>query len=194
MIRLLITGLAAGIFVGCSSEESASSKTPSSQSSPASENSAEELLENASMTVAGLDLYMHSDKFTVHDTAKPTFWVHASKGELTGDESLWTLTDTQAVIYRDEEDDMRMQAKRGWFDQIKNTAQLSGGVTIESGTMKISTDEVNWDNEHGTVTSSSTTELQRGPTHITATSFTMIPKTGGIRLSRPQGTIYIGDL
>ncbi len=195
MIRGFLTGAALLAILGCSSEQPISDgAAPSPPSGVVEESPAETALKGASMTVAGLDLYMHDDAFTGQDTAEPTFWVHADQGELTGDESLWTLTRTRAVIYRDEEDDMHLNAKQGWFDQVRNTAQLSGGVTIESGPLRISTEQVEWDNEIGTVISSSTTELQRGATHITATSFTMTPKTGGILLDRPQGTIFIGDL
>jgi len=195
MIRHLTTGAIVLALLGCGSEPPVSNApAPSPPSDATPQHAAEEALTGASMAVAGLDLYMHDDAFTGQDTAEPTFWVHADQGELTGDESLWTLTDTQAVIYRDDEDDMHLTAKKGWFDQVRNTAQLSGGVTIESGPLRINTQRVDWDNALGTVTSENETELHNGATRLTAIGFTMSPDTGGIHLYQPRGTITFGEL
>jgi LPS export ABC transporter protein LptC len=195
MKRHVVAGLATLAIIGCGSEQPVSNApAPSPPPDAVTQNAAEEALQGASMTVAGLDLYMHDDAFTGQDTAEPTFWVHADQGELTGDESLWTLTTTQAVIYRDDEDDMRLNAKQGWFDQVRNTAQLSGEVTIDSGPLRISTEQVDWDNTLGTVTSENETELRNGTTRLTAIGFTMSPDTGGIHLYQPRGTITFGEL
>lgn len=141
------------------------------------------------MAISGMDLWMDDTSPTAGALRKPTIWVHADEAVMSEDAKAWSLVGARAVIYRNEEEDLKLKADRGRFDETNGIAQLSGGVEINAGKMVMKLSSIEWDNEARRAWSDSPVTVSSGTTELQASSLVLIPDEGVFVLSDVTGRI-----
>ena len=141
------------------------------------------------MAMTGMDLYLHDYRPTAGGARKPTIWVHSDEGEISTETSAWTLGRSRAVLYRENGEDIILQAMSGSFDETNETAQLSGGVNITTGSLAMELDEIEWDNEEGVARSSGPVTITQGRTLLSASSLVLNPAEDTMLLINGSGRI-----
>lgn len=193
--------LALVIAAGCSDPTPASRTPNSSPAVPATqpERTPEkprvkkpEVLAGLEAAVSEMDLYMHDIEPTGNERRMPTLWVHAASGELKPDNS-WALSDAQAVIYRDQDEDIRLRSKAGHFDESQKIAVLEGGVTVSAGEMELSTETVTYSNENRVVETLSPVTISDGNTMLLAEAAMLHPDEGEVTLTNVSGTLSLAE-
>lgn len=175
--------LAVGV-VSCTQSEPPQAEAPDSISVQSSE-----VAPQKSIVMAGMDLYMHDYLPTAGEARKPTFWVHAAEGELLEEEQVWALRETKAVIYRHGEEDLRLEADSGVFDEVNRVAHLLGRVRVHTASMDMEMAQIQWDNEASVAQSSEPLVLISGATRLYATGVILRPKDGTYELSQVSGRV-----
>lgn len=137
-----------------------------------------------------MDLYMHDISPTGDARRKPTLWVHAARGQLKPDSS-WTLADARAVIYREQNEDIRLESRLGSFDESKKVAVLEGGVKVDAGAVELQTDSVSYDNAKRVVQTHSPVQLSDGQTLLNAQGATLEPDDGSVTLTDVTGMLSL---
>lgn len=152
-----------------------------------------EALGGLEASVSDMDLYMHDIQPTGDVRRTPTLWVHAAHGQLKADSS-WALADASAVIYREHDEEIRLESKSGRFDESNKVAVLDGGVKVAAGGVHLSTDSVRYDNTHRVVQTIAPVELSDGKTTLNAEGATLEPEDGTVTLTNVSGTLSLdGD-
>lgn len=146
-----------------------------------------------SMVMRGIDLYMHDSAPTFGDTRNPTFWVHAESGNLSPDASLWELHIARAVIYRDNEDDLHIEADSGQFDQANQLAYLHDGVKATSGRLVVEIQDLEWDNKARIARSESAAEIRDGTNELSGRPVRIYPREDRMELGAGSGTIRLSQ-
>lgn len=141
------------------------------------------------ITMAGMDLYMHDYSPTAGEVRKPTFWVHAAKGELIEENQIWALTHTKAIVYRRGEEDLILEAAFGLFDEANKIAHLNGNVRIHTASMDMEMAQIQWDNEASVVRSLEPLDLIAGNTRLHAAGVILRPEDGTYELSEVSGRV-----
>lgn len=142
------------------------------------------------MDMTGMDLYMHDYAPTDGTPRKPSLWVHADRGQATEDAEVWKLTGAHAVIYGDPEkgtNDLTVDAEDGVFDRRNNVAQLRGTVLVETGSIRLALQEIEWDNTANLARSQSRVQVIEGDTALDAESLELDPDTGSFVLKNVSG-------
>lgn len=145
----------------------------------------------SAMIMKGVDLYMHDYTPTDGELRDPTFWVHAESGQLAEDEKIWALQSTRAVIYRDGDEDLVMEAREGWFDQERQVATLQGEVKLTAGSLVAELEELFWDNARGTATSDRPVRVTEGETRLSAEGLRITPDADSLVLRNGSGYVQL---
>lgn len=145
------------------------------------------------MEMRGLDLRMYSTEPTFGELRDPTFWVHAKRGRLEGELDVWSLEEARAIIYRDPEDDLRLEAQQGTFDQTNQVAVLSDGVRATSRDLVVELDDIEWNNEENVAWSDSPARVTSGSNRLTGASVAIYPRDDRIKLGRGSGDIQMAQ-
>ena len=154
----------------------------------------QETLPRNTMAMRGVDLRMYDYTPTAGELRDPTFWIHADAGQLAEGEKVWSLQKTQAVIYREDEEDLRIEALEGQFDQERQEAMLKGAVRITTGTLVVDLEDVFWKNEEGAATTSRPIHLTNGDTRLDAKALRIEPKKGSLILRDGSGYVPLKEV
>ncbi len=136
------------------------------------------------MAMRGLDLYMHDYTPTDGELRDPTFWVHADSGQLAEGEKVWSLQGTRVVIYRDDDEDLVVEALEGKVDLDRQVAELRGAVRLTTGSLIVDLEDLLWENEKGSATSERPIHLVDGDTRLDAES---------LLIKRDEGLLILGE-
>lgn len=199
MMMRSIAALCVLILAGCASQDEPQDAAPAPETAEAIvqahsvDASVRESLGGIEAAVSDMDLYMHDIAPTGDERRMPTLWVHAAEGQLKADNS-WALADAHAVIYREQDEDIRLESRTGSFDESKKVAMLKGGVKVAAGGMELSTDSVSYDNAHRLVQTHAPVKLSDGKTLLNAEMATLEPEGGIVTLTNVSGTLSLdGD-
>lgn len=144
------------------------------------------------MAMSGINLRMYELDATLGALQKPTLWVHAESGQLESGDSVWSLQGADAVIYRDEQENLHLAAKMGWFDQENNLARLTDGVQVKAGTLNFEMGAIEWDNAEQRAQSEGPVKMTDGGTTLDATTLTLSPDEGTLTLGNVSGRLVLG--
>lgn len=136
------------------------------------------------MAGRGRDLYMHDYSPTDGELRDPTFWVHADSDQLAEGEKQWSLQGTRAVIYRDDEEDLVVEALEGEVDLDRQVAELRGAVRLTVGSLIVDLEDLLWENEEGTATSDH-------PIHLVDENMRFDAES--LLIKRDEGVIILGE-
>lgn len=137
----------------------------------------------------GMDLYMHNYRPTTGEPDKPTFWVHAEKGELVDGHTIWELAQARAVVYREAEADLVLEAAHGLFDEANRVARLYGGVVVTAGVVTMELADIEWNNEEGVAKSVGSVTVVNGASWLKASALFLNPEEDIMRLTDATGRI-----
>lgn len=141
------------------------------------------------MTMSGMDFYLHDDAPTHGGARKPTFWVHAEEAALEETENIWSLQQTRAVIYGEEESQVTLEATHGRLDQTNKTALLWGDVSVTAGAVSMELSEIEWDNEEGLARSDAPLTITDGETKLRADTLVLDPNRRTFVLTGVRGRL-----
>lgn len=145
------------------------------------------------MAMRGLDLYMHDYSPTEGELRDPTFWIHADSAQLAQGERVWSLQGTRAVIYRDDEEDLVLEALEGEFDKDRQVAQLRGAVRLTTGSLIVDLEDLLWENEKGRATSGRPIHLEDENMRFHAESLLIKRDEGVIILGKGSGYMRLTE-
>lgn len=185
MTRYAILIAAAAVAVRCGSP------MPATDEEAAQAQETREL--SGRMAMTGMDLYMHDYRPTAGGARKPTIWVHSDEGEISTETSAWTLGRSRAVLYREDGEDIILQAMSGSFDETNETAQLGGGVKVTTGSLAMELEEIEWDNKEGVARSTGPVTITQGRTLLNASSLVLNPDEDTMLLTNGNGRIDLTD-
>ncbi len=170
-----------------SESEPVSKATPSERSSPPADSP------KNMMAMRGVDLYMHDYTPTAGKLRDPTFWVHAESGQLAEGEKVWSLQGTRAVIYREDNEDLVVEARDGRVDQEQQVAMLKGDVRLTEGTLVVDLEDLLWENEKGTATSNRPVHITDGDTLLEAQNLLIDVDEGTLILGEGSGYVRLAE-
>ena len=170
-----------------SESEPVSETTPSERPSPPADAS------KNMMAMRGIDLYMHDYTPTEGELRAPTFWVHAESGQLAEGEKVWSLQGTRAVIYREDDEDLVVEARDGQVNQKRQVAVLKGDVRLTAGTLVVDLEDLHWENEKGTATSNRRVHITNGDTSLEAQNLLIDVDEGALILGKGSGYIPLQE-
>ena len=175
-------------ILGCSD-----SVPPPPQASDEAQETQEEA--NTSMTMQGIDLYMHKPELGNQDAGKPELWVRAESLTI-GEENIYHFEHARAVIYgRDASEEVTINAKRGFFEQDAR-AMLEGDVTLEAGTLHMLLRDIQWvrpeDGTTGAAFSDNPVIIDDPDLQLNASSLRLYPDTQQFELDNVTGMVRFG--
>ncbi len=192
--------LLAGPLLQCGSETPApaqqtvgqtSAEAPAQDGSGAGESSAPARVTGAAFR--GIKLEMHDTSPTAGAVRMPLFSVHADEAVKSEDAEVWSLVGARAIVYRNDEEDLKLKAGGGRFDQTNGVAHLSGGVEVNAGELVMDLSDIEWDNETRRAWSDSPVTVLNGATELHASSLVLIPDEGIFVLSDVSGRIDLRE-
>ncbi len=136
------------------------------------------------MAMLGPDVWMHDYTPTEGEPRDPTFWVHADSGQLAEGEKVWSVQGARAVIYRDDEEDLVVEALEGEVDEDRKVAELRGAVRLTVGSLIVDLEDLLWENEKGTATSNHAVHLVDANMRLDAKS---------LLIRRDEGVLILGE-
>lgn len=145
----------------------------------------------AAMQGEDINLRMFSSQPTFGEVADPTFWVRAKRGRLLGEPRIWTLEETQAVIYRDPEEDLVLVAGTGTFDEVNKSAELDGGVRVTSGQFAADMANIRWDDATGVASTDSRATLDAGMNQMIGSSVALYVNEDRFELGEGSARIQL---
>lgn len=187
-MRLAAAALVCACLLGCGAETPGAESASSAENSPVAEEKP-----GGSITMEGLDLRMHNYRPTVGEPEKPTFWVHAEKGELVDGQKSWELEQARAVVYREADEDLVLEAARGLFDETRRVARLYGGVLVTAGAVTMELAEIEWNNEEGVAKSGQPVTVVDGTSWLKASTLLLNPGEDIMRLTNVTGRIDFSE-
>lgn len=117
----------------------------------------------------GMNSYFYDDERGAGGLrVAPTFWFHADKGEVDMVTGKSVLKGVQAVVYRDEAENLTFEAPAGKVDENRKVASMSGGVKAVAGTIHIETDEITYDHSLETAETNGNARMVDGDTLLDA--------------------------
>ena len=142
------------------------------------------------MTMESMDLVMYDT--SVSEGKRPSIIVHADHGSLmtpedTEEKPAWTLKGARAEIFRNNVQELVLEAASGMFDESKGVARLEGGVTMRSNEFDMDLERVEWDNEKRLAQSDTAVTIRRGDTSIEADGFALNPDERSMTLDNVSG-------
>ncbi len=162
---------------------------PVSQSTPPPSNISPEDPPRNAMAMRGLDLRMYDYTPTGDELRDPTFSVHADSAQLPEGGKVWSVQGTRAVIYRDDDEDLVVDALEGDVDLDRKVAELRGAVRLTVGSLIVDLEDLLWENEKGTMTSGRPIHLGDENMRLDAKSL-LIKRDGGL-LILGEGSGYV---
>ncbi len=168
---------------GCGNERPA----PKNAAAPAP---AQAELNRKAMEGRGVDLRLYDSAPTPDAPRKPRFWVHADEYSLDEKEEIWSLANTEAVIYGKDEasESITLKAGSGRFQQEK-AAYLGDGVVAQMGGMTIELTDFEWINEERLGRSDHPVSIVTPDSNLTASSLRLYPDEKKIILTHVSGTM-----
>ncbi len=157
---------------------------PVSQSTPSPSVDTPEGPPRNVMAMLGPDVWMHDYTPTEGEPRDPTFWVHADSGQLAEGEKVWSVQGARAVIYRDDEEDLVIEALEGEVDEDRKVARLRGDVRLTVGSLIVDLEDLLWKNEEGTATSNHAVHLVDENLRLHAKS---------LLIKRDEGKFILGE-
>jgi len=191
--------LMALLLVGAGCGQTPEAPPPDSASPPSLESGEQlavarsEPVENE-MLLSGVNLWMHDYTPTAGQLRKPTIWVHAESGRLAEDSQLWSLQDTRAVIYRENDEDLTADAAQGAFDQTDETAVLTGDVTLLAGSLEVALEKLKWDNVAGVATSDRPVRVTSGEMWLTGEAMWIRPDENLLQIEGGSGAMPFAEV
>lgn len=191
MRRMLLVAMSL-LLVSCGqTSETASEPGPVSEATPAGHSSPATELPRNMMAMRGVDLYMHDYAPTEGELRDPTFWVHAESGQLAEGGKVWSLHRIRAVIYREDNEDLVVEARDAQVNQEEQVAALQGDVRLTAGTLVVDLEDLLWENEKGTATSDHPVYITDGDTRLEAQSLSINVDDGALILGEGSGFIRL---
>lgn len=169
--------------------ETGADTEPSAQGTPAP---AQKLPQNV-LAMRGVDLYMHDYAPTNGELRDPTFWIHADAGQLAEGEKVWSLQKTKAIIYREDDEDLHLEAIEGLFDQERQEVILKGAVRLSIGSLVVDLEDVVWINEENVATSNRPVHLENENITLDAKSLLIKPGENVLKLGEGSGSIRLKE-
>lgn len=150
--------------------------------------------DESAIKMQGVDLYMHSDDPTYGERKEPTFWVHAERGRLEEKLKVWSIENAEALVYREAEDNLRLQAREGMIDESNQVARLHGGVRATTGELVMNLEDIEWNNHENIARSESPVSLTDGVNDLSGDSVSIFPKDDRVELGAGNGRIRLAEL
>jgi hypothetical protein len=145
------------------------------------------------VVMEGLDLLFHEAGPTFGELRKPTFWVHAVRATCTDSMRQWSLEASNAVIYREQAENLLLSAGAGFFDKEVGVALLSEGVRLTTGVVVVKLEDLQWDNDQQVATSDHPTEFSDGVSLLSGKAFAVHPRENLVQLTDGGGTIHLAS-
>ncbi len=136
------------------------------------------------MAGRGYNFRMYDYTPTDGEPRDPTFWVHAESGQLAEGEKVWAVQGTRAVIYRDNEDDIVIEALEGEVDKDRKIAELRGAVHLTVGSLTADLEDLRWNNEKGTASTNHAVHLEDANMRLDAK---------GLLIKRDENLLILGE-
>lgn len=173
-------------MTGCGSPEKSTSTT-----APAATTNTEEVAPLVTMSSEGMKLVMYDQVPNGNDTGPPTFIIDADLGVALDDNSS-KLTQPNAIIFTEDQEEIHLGAQAGVFDKQTETATLDGGVTLSSPRLHLTMESIVWDNLSRVGHSDVAIQLDTDWAGLTASGMTLTPETGTLIMTQVSGTITLG--
>lgn len=146
------------------------------------------------MQMKGIDLYMHRRMPQDGVPGKPELWVKADSFSIE-DSQTYVFENAHAVIYGRDEEEIRLEAQRGWFEQDKS-AQLEGAVRLAAGTLKMFLQDIQWHRSEeaggGVVQSDNPVIIDDPDLQLNAAGLLLYPDTSVFELTDVSGVVRFG--
>jgi hypothetical protein len=136
----------------------------------------------------GFEIIFHAAGYTGEAFEQPSMRIQAAAFELT-DDGDYRIVDVNAIIYEQGQPSAVITAAQGEVNEAEGIAYLTGGVTLESGTLWLEMDDVEWQDkaQPPQAVSRSPVRLRGAETHLEASGMTLIPSTDTLVLTDVQG-------
>lgn len=136
----------------------------------------------------GIDSYFYGDASGTEEArVTPTFWFHADEGDFEVTESESILKKVRAVVYRDDAENLTIEAPLGTVDRDRKLASMSGGVKVVAGTIRIEMDEISYDHSLGTAETVGEARMFDGETRMEAGGLSLHPDDNAFELVEVRG-------
>ena len=147
------------------------------------------------MMAEGMKLVMYDDTPNEEQVYNPTFIVHAASATaLTsgGNDNHFKLTDPEAIIFTDDQEELNLHAASGVFDGKSDRATLDGGVKLFSSRLNLTMHSIVWDNTSRTGHTNEAVEFKSDSAESKASGMTLQPNTGQLILDNVTGILTLG--
>jgi len=190
LLRTLIFLLPFWVLLGCSSPAPSPAPEPQEAATQSQEPEKSE-----SMTMQGIDLYMHRPGIGQENSQKPELWVRAESLTI-GEGNTYHFENARAVLYGQEEaEEVVIEAKRGSFEQDAR-ALLEGDVTLTAGTLHMVLSDIQWvrpeDGTTGVAVSDRPVVIDDPELQLKALSLRLYPDSQQFELSNVSGMVRFG--
>lgn len=132
----------------------------------------------------GYDFRMYDYTPTDGELRDPTFWAYVDSGQLAEGENVWSVQGVRAVIYREDEDDIVIEALEGVVDKDQKVAELRGAVHLTVGSLTADLEDLRWDNEKGTASTNHAVHLEDANMRLDAK---------GLLIKRDESVLILGE-
>ena len=193
MRGVLLVAISLLLFSCGRASETTPESGPVSEATPSERSSSPADSRRNMMALRGVDLYMHDYTPTEGELRDPTFWIHAGSGQLAEGEKMWSLQSIRAVIYREDDEDLIVEARDGQVNQEKQVAVLRGDVRLTAGTLVVNLEDLLWENEKGTATSKHPVHITDGYMRLEAQSLSIDVDGGALILGEGSGYIRLRE-
>ncbi len=180
------------LTAGCGTPKPA---VPEIQAENPTAEAAENALQNADITMEGINLYMHRPDNHEGVPSRPELWVQAESFSI-GDDKVYAFKEAAAVLYgKDETEEIRLHANQGIFKQ-DHFAKMDGDIRMTAGAMKIFLLDLQWDRSEedaaGVVHSDQPVIIDDPDLQLNASSLRLVPDTKIFEMDNVSGVVRFG--
>jgi len=149
---------------------------------------------STSAVAEGINFYLHDDtRGTGGERVGPTLWVHADRGDLDVATGKSVLQGVRAVVYRDEAENVTFEAPAGKVDENRKVASMSGGVSAVAGTLRIESDEIEYDHSSEIAETQGNARMVNGDTLLDAEGLSLHTGVNTFELVGVRGQFEFGS-
>jgi len=177
-------------FIGCTPTTPSQSGERYSVEQPSAEGSEEGSAEDGLVMSGEMEFRLFDMSSLSEGVKKPTLVLRAPEYSHTGADT-WTLKDAEATIFSEDQQETYIHAAHGELNRDEQFARLGGGATINSGTMRITLEEVEWVNEEHLIRSDCPVEIVDDGNVLHAASLRYYPGKKELYLAQVTGELAL---
>ncbi len=146
------------------------------------------------MQMKGINLYMHRGVPVDGAPGKPELWVQAESFSVE-DNQIYSFEKAHAVIYTREQEEIKLEAQRGRFEQDKS-AVLQGEVRLNAGALTMLLSDIHWqhggERDAGMASTDNPVIIDDADLQLNAAGLRLYPDTRLFELVNVSGVIRFG--